>query len=151
MLKNIKKLYNLNLCKTEYIDFLPLVDLYDFCLRKIVTCHFDLISIFRDDERLHLSRSFPLSNDKAIFCPKNKKTIKKILLLKFENFLSNKEIFSARWRSKFFIWKTYTLVPSTWKCLLENIVLHDKCYFRVWENFGKIGENCLPLICAWKS
>ena len=44
--RTIKKLYNINLSKKEYICMLPLVNLYDFCLEKIVTCDFGLLEQF---------------------------------------------------------------------------------------------------------
>ena len=42
----IKKLYNINLSKREYFALLPLVNLYDLCLKKTVTCDFDLLGRF---------------------------------------------------------------------------------------------------------
>ena len=44
--RNIKKLCNINLYEKEYIDLLPLVNLYDFCLEKTVPCYFDLLGHF---------------------------------------------------------------------------------------------------------
>jgi len=35
--RQIKKQYNISLCKKEYINLLSLVYLYEFCLKKIVT------------------------------------------------------------------------------------------------------------------
>ena len=46
LLKKIKKLYNINLSKTEYIDLLSLVNFYDFCLKNTVTCYFELLGHF---------------------------------------------------------------------------------------------------------
>ena len=37
---------NVESCLKEYIDLLPLINLYDFCLGKTVTCYFDLLGHF---------------------------------------------------------------------------------------------------------
>ena len=41
--RKIKKLCNINFSNKEYINLLPLVNLYGFCLQKIVACDFDLL------------------------------------------------------------------------------------------------------------
>ena len=46
MFKKIKKLYSVNLSKKEYIYLLLLVNLYDFCLEKIVAYDSDLLGNF---------------------------------------------------------------------------------------------------------
>ena len=63
--------------KKEYIDGHPLV-LCDFCLEKIVTCDFDLLDIFHDDQRLYPSKSVRLSNNKTSFGYENKKLISEL-------------------------------------------------------------------------
>ena len=41
--RKIKKLYIINLSKTEYIDLLPLANLFDLCLEMTITCDFYLL------------------------------------------------------------------------------------------------------------
>ena len=44
--RQIEKQYKLNLYKKAYIELLPLVNVYDLCLEKIVTCDFDQFGHF---------------------------------------------------------------------------------------------------------
>ena len=45
-LRQIRKLYNIDLSEKEYIDLLQLVNLYNFCLEKTISCDVDLLVYF---------------------------------------------------------------------------------------------------------
>ena len=67
------------LLSTVYISF----NLFDFCLEKILTLILTWLGFFRDDQRLNPSRNARLPINKAILGPKNKKPLKRILVLKY--------------------------------------------------------------------
>ena len=83
--RKIKKLYNINLSKTEHIDLLPLGNLYAFYLKESELVILVCLNIFRDVERLYPTRGVRLSTN-ASFGPENKKLIKKLLVLELQNF-----------------------------------------------------------------
>ena len=73
--------------ETEYIEFLPLVNLYDFCCEMIVTCEYALLGHFpRVDECLCPIKIFRFSKSNLSFGFESKKPIKKLLVSKGQNF-----------------------------------------------------------------
>ena len=73
-----KILWNINLTKKEYFDLLPLVNLYDFCLEKAVTCYFDLLGHFSCGLTVISTQNCSTLINKVSFGLKDRKLIKKL-------------------------------------------------------------------------
>ena len=54
--------------------------MYDYPLKKIAACEFDLLGHFLEDERLYSPRSVRHLNNKVRFSLENKKGLRKLLV-----------------------------------------------------------------------